>query len=57
MLFFLNQWLCLDSLLSIPNYAIENGVHLGSHFPLFSDAVLRSIFADLIERCELYDLI
>eukprot|EP00268_Persea_americana_P031712 TRINITY_DN3099_c0_g1_i2.p1 TRINITY_DN3099_c0_g1~~TRINITY_DN3099_c0_g1_i2.p1 ORF type:complete len:1865 (+),score=313.63 TRINITY_DN3099_c0_g1_i2:84-5678(+) len=46
------KWLCLDALLSIPNHAIENGVHLGIDFPFFSDAVLRSIFADLVESLE-----
>ncbi|XP_058084724.1 uncharacterized protein LOC131232481 isoform X2 [Magnolia sinica] len=46
------KWLCLDSLLSIPYYIIENGVCLGSTFPFFSDAALKSVFVDLVESLE-----
>ncbi|XP_077235143.1 tRNA/rRNA methyltransferase (SpoU) family protein [Tasmannia lanceolata] len=46
------KWLCLDSLLSIPYYAIENGVRFGSMFPFFSDTAVRCIFIDLVESLE-----
>ena len=44
------QWLCLESLLSIPHYALEKGLYLEANRPFFSDAAIRSIFTDLVER-------
>ncbi|KAF8379188.1 hypothetical protein HHK36_028617 [Tetracentron sinense] len=46
------KWLCLDSLLSIPYHAIENGVHLESTITFFSDSAVRCIFADIVESLE-----
>ena len=44
------QWLCLESLLSIPGYAIKNGLHLEDTKSPFSDAALKQIFNDLVEK-------
>lgn len=44
------QWLCLESLLSIPSYAVNNGLHLEDHNTFFSDTALRAIFSDLVEK-------
>lgn len=44
------QWLCLESLLSIPGYAVKNGIHLGENKFFFSDAALRQIFDDLVDK-------
>ncbi|CAK9173318.1 unnamed protein product [Ilex paraguariensis] len=46
------KWICLESLLSIPIYARENGVHLVSCNCYFSDATVRWIFRDLVESLE-----
>ncbi|KAL5551309.1 hypothetical protein UlMin_001485 [Ulmus minor] len=46
------KWLCLESLLSIPCYAIKNGLHLVDGNSFFSDAALRWIFNDLVESLE-----
>ncbi|KAK9275857.1 hypothetical protein L1049_023130 [Liquidambar formosana] len=46
------KWLCLESLLSIPYYALQNGVHFENSNFLFSDAAVRWIFCDLIESLE-----
>lgn len=46
-LFCLIQWLCIESLLSIPHCACENG-EISSSF--FSDAAVRCIFNDLVDR-------
>ncbi|XP_068650315.1 uncharacterized protein [Aristolochia californica] len=46
------KWLCLDSLLSIPSSAIQNGVCLESMKSFFSDATLRSILFDIVESLE-----
>ena len=44
------QWLCLESLLSLPGYAVKNGVQLEGHNSFLSDAALRQIFIDLVEK-------
>ncbi|XP_050228591.1 uncharacterized protein LOC126677835 [Mercurialis annua] len=46
------KWLCLESLLSIPQYALQNGVHLEEDRSFFSDAAIRCIFNDLVESLE-----
>ncbi|KDP39960.1 hypothetical protein JCGZ_03491 [Jatropha curcas] len=46
------KWLCLESLLSIPQTAVENGIHLEDNRSFFSDAVIRYIFSDLVESLE-----
>ncbi|XP_044477036.1 uncharacterized protein LOC123204445 isoform X2 [Mangifera indica] len=43
------KWLCLESLLSIPLRACENG---GSSSSFFSDAAVRCIFNDLVDSLE-----
>ncbi|XP_065856837.1 uncharacterized protein [Euphorbia lathyris] len=46
------KWLCLQSLLSIPHYALESGLHAADNRPFFSDAAIRCIFSDLVESLE-----
>ncbi|WCJ25750.1 tRNA/rRNA methyltransferase (SpoU) family protein [Euphorbia peplus] len=46
------KWLCLQSLLSIPHYALENGLHAADNKPFFSDAAIKCIFSDLVESLE-----
>lgn len=46
------KWHCLESLLSIPYYALKNGVHLEPCATFFSDAAARRIFSDLVESLE-----
>ncbi|EEF37970.1 RNA binding protein, putative [Ricinus communis] len=46
------KWLCLESLLSIPHYAFENGPHLVDNRLFFSEAAIRLIFSDLVESLE-----
>ncbi|KAM7494028.1 hypothetical protein LguiB_028637 [Lonicera macranthoides] len=46
------KWICLESLLSIPNYAIENGVELETCSSFFSDDTVRWIFGDLVDSLE-----
>ncbi|XP_062073868.1 uncharacterized protein LOC133778060 isoform X2 [Humulus lupulus] len=46
------KWLCLESLLSIPGYAITHGLNLEDMKPSFSDAALRQIFNDIVENLE-----
>ncbi|XP_072962129.1 uncharacterized protein [Typha angustifolia] len=46
------KWLCLDSLLSIPYNVREEGIHLQSPLPLFSESTLITIFFDIIESLE-----
>ncbi|KAJ4957121.1 hypothetical protein NE237_013904 [Protea cynaroides] len=46
------KWLCLDSLLSLPYYAIKHTFQLGSEVTFFSDAALRFIFNDLVDSLE-----
>ncbi|KAL5815078.1 hypothetical protein ACOSQ3_025873 [Xanthoceras sorbifolium] len=43
------KWLCLEYLLSLPYHALENGENSSS---FLSDAVVRSIFNDLVESLE-----
>ncbi|KAK6146394.1 hypothetical protein DH2020_020263 [Rehmannia glutinosa] len=44
------KWSCLESLLSIPNHALCNGVHPQMCKLYFSDTVVTQIFGDLVER-------
>ncbi|KAG2408431.1 uncharacterized protein HKW66_Vig0032530 [Vigna angularis] len=46
------KWACLESLLSIPSYALENGFNLEENHALFSDDTLKCIFGDLVESLE-----
>ncbi|GMH28826.1 hypothetical protein Nepgr_030669 [Nepenthes gracilis] len=46
------KWLCLESLLSIPHHALENGVHLECNNSFFSDDAIRCIYDDLVESLE-----
>ncbi|XP_043812569.1 uncharacterized protein LOC110629722 isoform X3 [Manihot esculenta] len=46
------KWRCLESLLSIPCYALENGILLENNRSLFSDAAVRCVFSDLVESLE-----
>ncbi|KAK7262184.1 hypothetical protein RJT34_29746 [Clitoria ternatea] len=45
------KWACLESLLSIPSYALKNGFHLEAN-TFFSVGTLRCIFSDLVESLE-----
>lgn len=44
------QWICLESLLSIPCHALKKGLHLEDNNFLLSGDTLRLIFTDLLER-------
>lgn len=44
------QWVCLESLLSIPSCAFKNGFNLEENPTFFSDDTLKCIFGDLVER-------
>ncbi|XP_027919590.1 uncharacterized protein LOC114178088 isoform X2 [Vigna unguiculata] len=46
------KWACLESLLSIPSYALKNGFNLEENHALFSDDTLKFIFGDLVESLE-----
>ncbi|KAJ8763861.1 hypothetical protein K2173_003643 [Erythroxylum novogranatense] len=46
------KWLCLESLLSIPYYALRNGLHLEIGSSFFSDVAIRYIFNDLVQSLE-----
>ncbi|KAK6146391.1 hypothetical protein DH2020_020260 [Rehmannia glutinosa] len=46
------KWSCLESLLSIPNHALCNGVHPQMCKLYFSDTVVTQIFGDLVESLE-----
>ncbi|KAK3023238.1 hypothetical protein RJ639_043350, partial [Escallonia herrerae] len=46
------KWTCLESLLSIPKHALDKGVHLQSCDSFFSNALIRSIFSDLVDSLE-----
>nr|POF01631.1 putative methyltransferase tarbp1 [Quercus suber] len=46
------KWLCLESLLTIPSYAYEDGFNVEDGISFFSDATLRLIFTDLVESLE-----
>ncbi|CAN1333845.1 Probable methyltransferase TARBP1 [Linum perenne] len=45
------KWLCLESLLSIPDYAMRNALQL-EDASFFSDRAIKSIFDDLVESLE-----
>lgn len=47
---YLMQWICLESLLSIPCHAHRNGFLLEENNYVFSGAALRCIFSDILER-------
>ncbi|GKV10777.1 hypothetical protein SLEP1_g22096 [Rubroshorea leprosula] len=46
------KWLCIESLLSIPLYAFENGIHLEDGSFFFSDVAVRNILIDTVESLE-----
>ncbi|KAL8528968.1 hypothetical protein ACS0TY_006437 [Phlomoides rotata] len=46
------KWSCLESLLSLPNHAICNGVHLKMCSFFFSDTIVTHIFGDLLGSLE-----
>ncbi|KAK3029857.1 hypothetical protein RJ639_038291 [Escallonia herrerae] len=46
------KWTCLESLLSIPKHALDKGVRLQSCDFFFSNALIRSIFSDLVDSLE-----
>ncbi|PIN08693.1 hypothetical protein CDL12_18734 [Handroanthus impetiginosus] len=46
------KWSCLESLLSLPNYALRNGVQSGRHNFYFSDTTITQIFSDLVGSLE-----
>ncbi|PRQ18401.1 putative tRNA (guanosine(18)-2'-O)-methyltransferase [Rosa chinensis] len=46
------KWICLESLLSIPCYALRNGLLLEANNFVFSGAALRCIFSDILESLE-----
>ncbi|KAL8088926.1 hypothetical protein AgCh_038625 [Apium graveolens] len=46
------KWICLESLLSIPRYAVEKEDHTSLSHSLLSDAMARQIFGDLVESLE-----
>ncbi|PWA72733.1 tRNA/rRNA methyltransferase (SpoU) family protein [Artemisia annua] len=46
------KWMCMESLLTIPKSAIQRGVYIENCDYLFSDAVVRKIFNDLMESLE-----
>ncbi|KAM2624414.1 hypothetical protein TB1_031395 [Malus domestica] len=46
------KWICLESLLSIPCYALKKGLHLEDNNFLLSGDTLRLIFTDLLESLE-----
>lgn len=46
------KWLCLESLLSIPYCALQNGISLVDNNVFLSEATLLQIFSDLVESLE-----
>lgn len=46
------KWICLESLLSIPKFVLENGIHLQSCRFFFSDTTITWIFNDLVDNLE-----
>ncbi|KAK4262528.1 hypothetical protein QN277_028078 [Acacia crassicarpa] len=46
------KWMCIESLLSIPSHALNNGICMEESLTFFSDGTLRCIFSDLIESLE-----
>ncbi|KAL2548019.1 tRNA/rRNA methyltransferase (SpoU) family protein [Forsythia ovata] len=46
------KWSCLESLLTMPNYALRDGVHMKSCRYYFSDTIIRWMFGDLVESLE-----
>ncbi|XP_020547413.1 uncharacterized protein LOC105155957 isoform X2 [Sesamum indicum] len=46
------KWSCLESLLSLPNYAHRCGVHLKRFKFFFSDTIVTQIFQDLVGSLE-----
>ncbi|KAL7150015.1 hypothetical protein ABFS83_05G079800 [Erythranthe nasuta] len=47
-----SKWSCLESLLSLPNYALRNGVHRITCKSFFSDTTVTRIFGDLVGSLE-----
>ncbi|XP_020963907.1 uncharacterized protein LOC110265312 [Arachis ipaensis] len=46
------QWVCLESLLSIPSQAFQSGLNLEENRASFSEGTLECIFSDLVESLE-----
>ncbi|GFP96490.1 hypothetical protein PHJA_001793100 [Phtheirospermum japonicum] len=46
------KWICVESLLSLPNYALCNGVDLHMCKLYFSDTTVKQIFGDLVGSLE-----
>ncbi|CAA3014630.1 uncharacterized protein LOC111390252 [Olea europaea subsp. europaea] len=46
------KWSCIESLLTMPNYALRDGVHVKGGSFYFSDTIIRWIFGDLVESLE-----
>ncbi|CAH9086609.1 unnamed protein product [Cuscuta europaea] len=46
------KWICLESLLSIPKFAFQNGVCLGNKSFYLSNDILRLTFNDLVDNLE-----
>ncbi|KAL3619436.1 hypothetical protein CASFOL_037006 [Castilleja foliolosa] len=46
------KWICLESILSLPNYALCNGVDLHMCKLYFSNATVQQIFGDLVGSLE-----
>ncbi|WOG87063.1 hypothetical protein DCAR_0206283 [Daucus carota subsp. sativus] len=46
------KWICLESLLQIPNYAVQKGDYSNLSCSLLSDAMTRHIYGDLVESLE-----
>ncbi|VFQ70505.1 unnamed protein product [Cuscuta campestris] len=46
------KWICLEALLSIPKFALQNGVCLGNKMFFLSTDMLRWAFNDLVDNLE-----
>ncbi|KAL9326764.1 hypothetical protein ACSQ67_007409 [Phaseolus vulgaris] len=46
------KWACLESLLSVPSFALKNEFNLEENHTFFSDDTLKCIFGDLVESLE-----
>ncbi|CAI9772460.1 unnamed protein product [Fraxinus pennsylvanica] len=46
------KWSCIESLLTMPNFALREGVHVKGGRFYFSDTIIRWIFGDLVESLE-----
>ncbi|KAI3687012.1 hypothetical protein L1987_80702 [Smallanthus sonchifolius] len=46
------KWMCLESLLSVPKHAFQRGVNIQNVDYVFSDAMARRLFSDLVDSLE-----